>query len=234
MKAIEHQGKGLLYLTIEPDDYGPDRDYPLMILLHGFGANMQDLATLAPAISRDGYIYACPQGPLAFELAPGQMGYAWMPPPPPRGPGATAEDSRRAEELLDAFFQEVLQQYRVPVGRVLLGGFSQGGRMTYQCGLRQPEVFAGLAGLSASLPDPQKLKDRLPPDRSQPIFIAHGQDDPLVSVESARKARDFLEAEGYKPRYIEYVMGHQITSQVISDLVAWMAEVLPPLDATSA
>ena len=106
--------------------------------------------------------------------------------------------------------------------------------MTYQCGLHQPQVFAGLAGLSAALPEPEVLRDRLPADRSQPIFIAHGLNDQLVSLESAIRVRDFLEAEGYKPRYREYPMAHQINPQEIRDLVAWMAEFLPPLEAASA
>ena len=76
MKAAQHQGKSLLYLTVEPDDYDATLQYPLFILLHGFGANMQDLASLAPAINGEGYVYACPQAPLTFQIGAGWWGTA--------------------------------------------------------------------------------------------------------------------------------------------------------------
>ena len=76
MQTEQHQGKGLQYLTILPDDYNPDLAYPLVVLLHGFGANMQDLAGLTPAINRTGYVYACPNAPIPFDLGGGHMGFA--------------------------------------------------------------------------------------------------------------------------------------------------------------
>ena len=225
MQTVRHEGKSLLYLTIEPDGYSPDRDYPLIILLHGFGSNMEDLASLAPAINREGYVYACPQASLPFQIGPGITGYGWT----PRGPEATSQDIKDAEDRLDTFFGQVMDQYRVSPGRVLLMGFSQGGGMTYRCGLRQPQLFAGLAALSGTLPTSDDLRQRLPADRSQPIFIAHGVNDSVLPVDRGRAARDFLEAEGYKPRYTEYVMGHEISPEVLQDLNPWASEVLPPL-----
>jgi len=81
MEAKRYQGKSLLYLTVHPDGYNPEMDYPMIILLHGFGANMMDLAGLSPAIDREGYIYACPNAPLPFQIGPGTVGYGWMTPP---------------------------------------------------------------------------------------------------------------------------------------------------------
>ena len=103
--------------------------------------------------------------------------------------------------------------------------------MTYQYGLTHPKMFAGLAGLSAALPDLETLRVRLTADRSQPVFIAHGQNDQLVPFESAVKVRDFLEAEGYTPHFTEYPMAHQISPQEIRDLAAWTATFLPPMPA---
>ena len=224
MESKRYQGKGLRYLVIHPDNYDPDASYPMVILLHGFGASMADLAGLAPAIDRGGYIYACPNAPLSFDLGGGMVGYGWM---PPRG-AATPEDVHRAEGLLDAFFDEVIEQYHVPPGRVLLSGFSQGGGMTYRCGLGRPETFAGLAALSCYLPDPEELRAKLPIGRDQPIFISHGLYDEIAPLERAQKAREFLEAEGYQPRYKEYPMRHEISQDVMDDLVPWIKQVLAP------
>ena len=212
---------------IEPDGYSPGVKYPMVIMLHGFGANMQDLAGLSPAIDPRGYVYAFPNAPLAFELGQGHVGYGWT---PPRGEG-TDDDVKRAEELLEVFFDRVIEQYNVTPGRVLLAGFSQGGIMTYRCGLERPDLFAGLAVLSASLPDPVQLKARLPSERKQPIFIAHGVHDQMLPVAPAREAAAFLEGEGYTVKYREYQMGHEINQQVMDDLVPWIKETLPPASA---
>ena len=101
--------------------------------------------------------------------------------------------------------------------------------MTYRCGLGQSETFAGLVALSASLPDPEVLRPKLPSQRNQPIFIAHGRSDSTVAMDTARAAKAFLEAEGYQPDYHEYDMGHEIPPMVLNDMIPWLAEVLPPL-----
>jgi phospholipase/carboxylesterase len=224
MQGKRYEGKGLTYLTVEPDGYSPEVDYPMLILLHGFGAGMDDLAGLCPAIDRSGYLYACPNAPLSFTIGPGVTGYGWT---PPRGQG-TAEDAQRAKDLLEAFFQEVMDLYKVPAGRMMLCGFSQGGGMTYRCGLARPETFRGLAALSSVMPEPDELRPTLPDQRTQPIFISHGIHDDILPVEQGRRALEFLEAEGYTPDYREYPMRHEITPDVMGDLVPWIKGLLPP------
>ena len=227
MEAVEHQGKSLTYLTVHPDNYRKEASYPLIILLHGYGASMRDLAGLTPTINREGYVYACPNAPVAFDTGPGMVGYGWG----AIGDQGDPEEPRRIEEMLQTFFDEVVEQYQVSPGQAILGGFSQGAGMTYRCGLGRPDLFAGLFALSGSRADWDELKGRLPAQRTQPIFIAHGAEDPVSPVERARKAREFLEAEGYRPQYKEYGMGHEITPEVINDLVPWIREVLPPLSS---
>ena len=226
MKGESHQGKGLKYLTVLPDDYNPEARYPLVIMLHGFGANMQDLAGLAPTINPTGYVYACPNAPIAFDLGLGRAGYGWT---SPRSE-STPEEVVKAENLLGEFFDEVFEQFQVAPGRSILLGFSQGGGMTYRCGLPRADQFAGLVALSASLPDTKELESKLPDDRTQPIFIAHGLSDPLISADTAVNARRFLDEAGYSPEYREYNMAHEISTEVLNDLVPWIARVLPPLE----
>lgn len=219
-------GDGLHYLAIFPDDYDENARYPVIVMLHGFGANMQDLAGLAPSLNSRGYVYVCPNAPIPFELGPGMIGYGWH---PPRGQAA-AEHYEQAETLLAAFLEQALAEFNAADGRALLLGFSQGGGMTYRMGLAQPETFAGLVALSASLPDPEVLRPRLPAQRSQPVFVAHGKYDQMVSMDSARRTREFLDAEGYPLEYREYDMGHEIPAEVLRDLTPWLERVLPPLN----
>lgn len=105
--------------------------------------------------------------------------------------------------------------------------------MTYRCGLARPETFAGLVALSSMLPNSDTLEERLPKDRTQHIFIAHGLSDPLIPAETAQDAKAFLEGAGYSPEYHEYAMAHEISGEVLRDLVPWMTQVLPPLDNVS-
>ena len=224
MRTEINEGTGLQYVTVVPDQYTPDSSYPLVIMLHGFGANMQDLAGLAPAINATGYVYACPNAPISFQLGVGQTGFGWI---TPRG-GGTAEETANSEKLLSDFFDTVFQQFNVSPGQALLLGFSQGGGMTYRCGLGRAEYFAGLVALSATLPDQDELATRLPQERNQPIFIGHGRLDQMVSDETAQSAKSFLESNGYSPDFHIYDMAHEISSEELADLVPWITKVLPP------
>ena len=227
MEVKEHQGKSLAYLTVEPDGYDPAGRYPMVVLLHGFGSHMGDLARLSTALDRKGYLYAFPNAPIGVNLGFGMQGQAWASWPESAGDDETEETVAK----LSDFFKEVIDQYGVEPGEVVLGGFSQGGMMTYRIGLPEPHLFAGLVALSSKVPDPDKLVERLPASREQPIFIAHGSLDSMIPLEEGKQARQFLEAQGYAPEYREYEMGHEITQDVLADLVAWLRAVLPPRES---
>ena len=225
MEAHQHEGKSLPYIVVHPDGYQEGVRYPMIILLHGYGANMADLAGLAPAIHETGYVYACPNAPVPVPIGAGVMGYGWG----AIGEQRTLEETQRIEEMLLAFFDEVMEQYSVSPGRVALGGFSQGGGMTIRLGLPRPDLFAGLFALSSGVGDLDEIRDRLPEQHNQPIFVAHGTEDPFLMDGRAQRSLALLEAEGYTPEYHEYAMAHEITPAVIADLTAWLQRVLPPL-----
>lgn len=224
MRGEIHEGSGLPYVTVVPDEYTSDSSYPLVIMLHGYGANMQDLAGLAPAINDTGYVYACPNAPIPFQLGPGQTGFGWM---TPRG-GGTPEETATSVQLVGDFFDSIFEEFNVSPGQALLLGFSQGGGMTYRCGLNRADKFAGLVALSATLPEQEELAAGLPEERNQPIFIAQGRHDQMVTEDTAHSAKAFLESKGYAPDFHLYDMGHEISGEVLQDLVPWIANVLPP------
>ena len=141
-------------------------------------------------------------------------GYAWTPP----GGDGTNHTAQRSEYLLAAFFDEVCERHALTHGEIVMGGFSQGGMMTYRFGLQRPEMFAGLVILSGRVPSPDALSESLPEYRGQPIFVAHGTQDAMIGVADARRSRKFLESAGYSPQYHEYEMGHEINQEVLSDL----------------
>jgi phospholipase/carboxylesterase len=222
------EGKSLPYVLMKPDRFQPGAGYPLVIVLHGRGASMFDLAGLANAIDADGYVYAFPNAPYRLPIAPGYVGYSWriqtgVEPPP--------EGAPPVEELLDEFVADVSEKVGVEPGNVVLGGFSQGGAMTLTYGLPRPETFKGLAVLSGLLRDPDDLKRSLPAERKQPAFVSHGRYDTVIDIETGRSIKAFLEEAGYAPQYKEYDMGHEIPAPVVRDLTPWLHETLPPKGA---
>jgi phospholipase/carboxylesterase len=187
---------------------------------------MHDLAGLAPAISQTGYVYVCPNGPVALDMGNGMTGYAWTLP----GENFDASQAvQEAEEAFDGFFQEVTETYNVKPGQALLLGFSQGGGMAYRYGLPRPESFAGVVALSSFLSDSEALEERLPIERTQSVFIAHGLEDPVVPVERGRASCASVDQWGYECTYREFSgMGHEINNAVLGELVPWIQRVLPP------
>jgi phospholipase/carboxylesterase len=224
MQTVASRGSTLEYLTVYPDQYEAGQPYPVIVCLHGFGADMRDLAGLAPAIDPTGYLYICPNAPLTISIGPGYSGRAWY----ERGASASPETLERALTGLDTLIHEVCAQSLAIPGQVLLLGFSQGGAMTYHYGLPRPEMFAGLVVLSGALRNPNSLLPHLPPTRDQRVFVAHGTEDPMIAVDWSREAVSFLEAQRYQPTYREYPMGHEISFAVLNDLIPWIHATLPP------
>ena len=219
MEAKPFDTQSLRSLIVEPDDYDPDREYPLIFLLHGYGSNMSDLANLTPAISRTEYLYVCPNAPVAFDLGMGQTGYAWA-----NLYGNTYDQEAMAsEERFMDFLEELEAAYRVRQDLLILGGFSQGGMMTYQMGIPRPEKFAGLFALSSTVKSPDLIIPRLPQRRDQPIFVAHGTVDMIAEIKAGRGSIDLLQDWGFDPEYHEYEgMAHEIWQEVIDDFVDWL------------
>ena len=222
VESVQRQGESLVYLAVLPDNYEPEKSYPAVVLLHGFGSNMNDLKGLCPAIERERYIYLCPNAPIPVQIGPGKVGYAWT----PTGPDRTPEDDEKAEDMLNAFLEGAVAELHLDAERMVLGGFSQGGMMTYTLGLTNPGTFRGLFALSSRVSDAEDLRERLPMDRDQAIFVAHGTSDSMISVEDARRTVQFLKDEGYRPDYKEYAMGHEINQDVLDDLVIWVHDVM--------
>jgi phospholipase/carboxylesterase len=221
MKTIVERGASLDYLTVYPDDYEEGKPYPLIVLLHGFGANKDDLSGLAPVIDRTNYLYVLPDAPLAMADDPTIR--AWY----ERGGKESPEAVREALAALDGFVGEVIERFRVPPGRALLGGFSQGGAMSLRYGLPRPEIFAGVAVLSGSLRRVDDLLGGLPAERDQLIFVAHGRHDSLVPFEWSQNLVAFLESKRYQPTYRTYPIDHEISPSLVSDLRNWIMKVLP-------
>lgn len=220
MESQVFEGKSLPYVLVTPPGYLPGAGFPLVVLAHGRGASMYDLAGLAPVLNDTGYIYALPNGPYSFY----GMGFSWVAGQP--GVEPVPEGAPSITELLDGFMEEVLAETGTERGNVVLGGFSQGGGLTLRYGLPRPETFKGLVVLSGAFREADTVQ--LPVDRTQPVFVVHGTRDEVLSVDMGRATKTFLEGAGYPLEYHEYPMAHEISPGVIRDLIPWLKQTLPP------
>ena len=110
---------------------------------------------------------------------------------------------------------------------IVLAGFSQGGAIALQTGLRHPERLAGILALSTYLPLADTLKkEASAAARDVPIFIAHGVEDPLIPLARAAQSRDRLTVLDYRVEWHEYPMPHSVCAEEIYEISRWLSTVL--------
>jgi phospholipase/carboxylesterase len=115
----------------------------------------------------------------------------------------------------------------IPSSRIVLAGFSQGGVITLQAGLRQPKRLAGLMALSAYLPmSPMVEVERNAASNSVPIFMGHGIADDIVPLALAKMSRDTLIKLGYEVEWHQYQMPHSVCPEELADIGTWLKRVL--------
>ena len=115
----------------------------------------------------------------------------------------------------------------IPKHRIVLAGFSQGGAVTLQTGLRHPERLAGLMVLSSYLPIASTVAAEVAAaNKDVPIFMAHGTHDPMIALARATASRDQLQQLGYTVEWQEYPMEHSLAMEEVRDIRRWLGRVL--------
>ena len=113
--------------------------------------------------------------------------------------------------------------------RVVLAGFSQGGVVSLYTLIRHRQRLAGVMALSCYVAAASKLAaERQAANEHTPIFMAHGQFDPLIPVDTGRQSRDALVSHGYPVEWHEYPMAHSVCAEEIADIRKFLFKVLPP------
>ncbi len=115
----------------------------------------------------------------------------------------------------------------IPAKRIVIAGFSQGCAMALLTGLRHAERLGGIVAMSGYLPlADQTEAERSAANRDVPIFMAHGQFDPMIVLPRASATRDALIAMDYPLEWHEYPMAHSVCAQEVADLNRWLLRVL--------
>ena len=227
MKGFWGETGGMRYVQVEPDDGGAG--LPLIIAIHGRGADATDLSSLAMELSPDGYRGVLPQGPRPVPLAPGWIGWAWY-----ELGEDQAETVVASRDLLLPFVDGTLARLSVPRERAVIAGFSQGAVMALHVGLTAQEPLGAIVAMSGHLPAAEQLTPLLADRRDRRVLVVHGTEDQTLPIERGRRVREILEGAGLQPEYHEFRMGHEISQQSLAVVREFVQRMVPPGAARSA
>lgn len=204
-----------------------------VLWLHGLGADGHDFAPIVPELVRRDWPalrFVFPHAPVrAVTINNGMRMRAWYDilnfDFDALHAGNRADEAGVAESVAQVEALIAREGERgIPPHRIVLVGFSQGGAITLAAGLRRAVPLAGLAGLSTYLPEtPERAAAVLRPEAlAQPLFLAHGQFDPVVPAAVGQRSAATMQALGFDTQWQGYPMAHQVCAEEIRDLGDWL------------
>lgn len=208
-----------LYHLIREPKVKQDKN-PLLILIHGYGSNEEDLFGFAEQLP-DEYLILSVRAP--YDMS--GYGYAWYAINFDADMNKFTDDTQAAQsrDLIATFIDEAVAAYSVDKDKVTLIGFSQGAILSYSVALKYPEKVSRVAALSGYLHTPIIAQDVNAEQLSHlKFFISHGVVDQVIPVDWARKAPEYLKALGITNEYHEYPVGHGVAPQNFYDLLKWL------------
>lgn len=210
----------LHYLIREPKTI--QEKNPLLLLLHGYGSNKEDLFSFASELPEEYYVISV-QAP--HDLMYGS--YAWY------AINFDADDTKfsdinqakQSRDLIVHFIDELVAKYPIDKEKITLIGFSQGAILSYAIALSYPEKISNIVAMSGYLNTEMAKENFDQNDFSNlKIFASHGTVDQVIPVDWARKTSPFLEKLGIKFVYKEYPVGHGVAPQNFYDFRNWLEE----------
>jgi phospholipase/carboxylesterase len=215
--------------TVEHET-GPDPRWAI-VWLHGLGADGHDFAPIVPQLVRPHWPalrFVFPHAPVrAVTINNGARMRAWY--DIRDFDLATRADETGVAESVVQVEQLVARETGrgVERSRVLLAGFSQGGAIALATGLRSQRPFAGLVALSTYLPSAHSAEGALADGAAtQPVFMAHGTQDPVVPCAAGEHSAGVLRRLGFAVDWHQYPMPHSVCAEEIDDLGSWMDRLL--------
>ena len=195
----------------------------LVILLHGYGADGNDLIGLAPYLARvlPGAAFVAPNAPQRCEMSP--MGYQWFP-ISQFDPDSRLTGTQGAAPVLDAFIDAELTRHDLQEENLALVGFSQGTMMALHVAPRRPRAVAGILGFSGLLAGPELLADEAVV--KPPILLIHGDADEMLPVQNLHDAVQALGAADFSVEWhISQGAGHTIAQDGLDLGMAFLQRI---------
>lgn len=199
----------------------PAGDGPALVLLHGYGAPADDLVPLAEDLRA-----AVPGLRVALPAAPIDLGggRAWWDISLDQRPADRSADHPAGMDEARADLEAALARLALDPARTAIAGFSQGGMLATELGLRRRPRLAAIASLSGGAVDADAWVSRA--SDGPPIFLSHGRQDPLLSFAAAARLHQRLDAAGARITWVPFDGGHAIPDDVVRALAAFLREQL--------
>jgi phospholipase/carboxylesterase len=146
------------------------------------------------------------------------------------GPGRAEDEAgiRQSEGVVRGYIEREVAA-GIATDRIVVAGFSQGGAIALQTGLRYPQRLAGIMALSTYLPLRGSLaSEASAANRDVPILMGHGLRDPIVPLELGNASRDALTGLGYPVEWQSYPMEHSVCMEEVVDISNWLQTHLRP------
>ena len=195
---------------------------PLLLLLHGYGSNEEDLFSFASELPNDSYVISV-RAP--YELQP--YGHAWYAIHFDADENKFSDNvqAKQSVELIAGFIDEIVKQYPIDAKNVTLIGFSQGAILSYATALTYPEKVAKVVALSGYF-NQEIMPEVIDTNAISHLkfFVSHGSFDQVIPVDWARKAKPALENLGLEVEYQEYPVGHGVAPQNFFDFKNWLQQ----------
>jgi phospholipase/carboxylesterase len=186
----------------------------IAVLLHGRGSNKRDLQGLQPLLP-ESWVVVTPEAPFpgsAWGYGPGSAWYRYV-----EEDRVVAETLEESLTKLDQFLGELPEVVGFQPGRLILGGFSQGGTVSLAYALSHPRSVASALNFSGFLVASAELDETGGSPPVTPIFWGHGLSDPAIPISLAERGRDRLRRAGAKLVAKDYSIGHWIAAEEIEE-----------------
>jgi phospholipase/carboxylesterase len=211
-----------------------DQPTAAVIWMHGLGADGNDFVPIVQELALEGVRpirFVFPHAPMQpVSINNGYVMRAWYDIKwgDLEGKAKQADEGgvRTSQAAIESLIDREIQR-GIGAQRIVLAGFSQGGAIALQTGLRYSQKIAGVMALSTYLP----LADSLAQERAQAnaatsIFMAHGTHDNVVPYDMGARSRDLLAQQGYSVEWHEYPMQHSVCLEEIEHIGGWLAKAL--------
>jgi len=205
---------------------------PVIVLLHGYGADNADLASLADLLPVPaGTTWVFPNAPLTVPLGPHAQGRAWFPLDVAALEEAMQHGTHRsyAAGMPEGMAAAAAQVSRLVEGlgrdpsETILGGFSQGAMIACEVALTQAAAPHGLLLLSSALVAQARWSEAMARYAGLRVFLSHGRVDPLLSYADAETLRDLFVQSGATVDFVPFAGGHEIPPVVMQGLARFLA-----------
>ncbi len=198
-----------------PMGYEPGYAYPVLVWLHGPGADENQLRQIMPQVSLRNYVAVAPRG---TRRAPEQQrGFCWSP--------EVVDRDLAAQRVAEAL-RLVREQYRVHSRRVFLAGFDTGGTVALQLALAWPEQFAGVVSIAGALPRMAGTLRRWHQARRLPILLMCGRYSQRYPCRQVQENLQLLFCAGLDVTVREYPCGQELRGDMLADMNRWIMEVV--------